>query len=560
MKKSSSLRKDKIISTSSSLENKEIKIKSYDTERVGFFNVATYFSEDIWDFFSEIHYVYKIYVKQIILEYLLNDNQVSTIQKYLMALRKIIRFLEDNHIYDCELITENTLNKFNEYINMILKTENERIRYRRLFSKLMTHIETDRGVDYSNLIKILSKNDTGLLKAQIEEGKTPSIPEEILDRIISCALLELYDDSLTVKEKKEACSVILLSQIGMRISELCLLKAYKKMKIDCFNGEKSISYLEFKSFKTAKDKKGIYTKSFLTDKAELAYSILEELTKSERERYKTGYIFVSSNLLPVGTATMTNWISRFIVRNADKIGLINKEYDGFKIFTKEYNEKHRKINKEYCQNLKENDFISIPKPHQFRVALCNKLIKEEGIEIGWVTEHMNHLSIEMTMHYIRETHGSEKTKNVTREVFKGIINKEFKLIGEEAELLVNKINEFISKNKYNIKENLDEIITALSGEIPIREKREGYCIKSAFGKKCKYNEFLCAFEMCPNHCTNYLFSDITYNRFKEHKKVIEYNMENNFIREANMEKNKLKRMASLYLIKELNELKDEINR
>lgn len=171
---------------------------------------------------------------------------------------------------------------------------------------------------------------------------------------------------------------------------------------------------------------------------------------------------------------------------------------------------------------------------------------------------MNHLTPEMTYHYFRKE--METNKEKSKIVLRGIILGDFKLIGEEAENLIKKIDEFIKNNNFNIKKDLDTIINELADAVPIREKIEGYCVKSSFGKVCKYNEFLCAFEICPNQCTNFLFSDISYRRYQDTIKIIKYNEKNGFIKEASVEKNKMKRWYETYFSKELIETKNEILR
>jgi REP element-mobilizing transposase RayT len=173
-------------------------------------------------------------------------------------------------------------------------------------------------------------------------------------------------------------------------------------------------------------------------------------------------------------------------------------------------------------------------------------------------EHMNHLSPEMTKHYIRKE--KIENKELSRKFFKGLIKKEYKAIGEQSEQLIEKINEFIEEGHFDIKKDIDEIVDYLAGEIPIREKALGFCIKSAFGKKCKYNELICAFDMCPNHITYFINADISYKRFKNQVKSIKYNEENNFIQEAKIEKGKLKRLIDRNLKYELEEFKEEIDK
>jgi len=558
-------------------DEKDKIISTLDIGRLPFFNVEIYFSDDIWKFgkydpqkgkekdeydFSTIHYAYKKYIKRFVLESKVNMKAISSIKKYLGYMKKISKNLCENYVYDCTLITLKCVKKYNELLDIDYKSENEKIHHRRLFIILLKYIETEKKVNYSELRKVLSVNNTALLKAQIESGKTANIPQNIYDGIISLCLKEMCSNKSNKKEIIEASSILLLSQVGMRIHELSLIKADKKKYVECFNSSKKVPYLEFLTMKTVRSRKHAkITKTFLTDKAELAYDTLERLTAEVREKHSSDYIFISENSPdsenPVGTATLRAWLARFIVRNSKELGVINTEYKDFRVFTMKNNEETKLIKKEYCNHLTINDFVSIPNPHQFRVAVCNELIRQ-GVEIGWIVQHMNHLTVEMTLHYQRSE--NEKDKELSKGVLEGVVTGEFNLIGEEAELITLKINEFIKENKYNVKTDLKKIIDELITKVPIREKREGFCIKSSFGKKCKYNEFMCAFDICPNICTVYFFADITYKRFKDKLKVIEYDKINNFVSEANIETSKLKKISKSFLIKELEELEREIEK
>ena len=523
-------------------------------------NVEIYFEDNLWDFkekyqgkngifdFEQIHYEFRKYIKSIVLSDKLATNQLTSIQKKFINYKDMIIFLEKNHVYDCSTISRQDIIRLNQFIKDKFSSENERIRNRNLFIRLLEKIEIDKDVDYKELKQILkSSNNTKLRKAQIEQGKTPNIDDKLFDNIISKAIQELDNRQLSDKEKIEACAILILSQTGMRISELSMLEANMTKEIQGALPNSEIKYLKFYSPKILK----WYNNIVLTDIGSLAYETLETLTEKKRKKLNTNYLFTSNGNEPYSTETMTNYLRRFISRNYRDLGVYNKLFDGCFILTKEINENRKIVNPLYLSDITYKDFISIPKPHQYRVAVCNKLISQ-GVELKWVMKHMGHLTEEMTEHYMR------KEKEDNDEVLKGIIKKDFKLIGEEAEDLINRIEEFIKEEEYNIKTDLDEIVDTLSKRVPIRAKKNGFCIKSAFGKKCKYNEFVCAFEICPNHCTSYIFADISYKRFKDNLKSIEYNEKNNFINEAKIEKKKLKRMAENYLIKELQEVKHEI--
>jgi len=275
----------------------------------------------------------------------------------------------------------------------------------------------------------------------------------------------------------------------------------------------------------------------MTSKAILAYETLEKLTYEERVNEGRINFFKYPDEKYTGNI-IRNGTYDFYIRNYVQLGLINNDSPGFRI--------------EQFPDF----FLGLPKPHQFRVAVCNELIRQ-GVDLGWVMQHMNHLTPEMTEYYIRN---DKEEIEISGNVLRDIVSGSYRLIGEEAEELMERINEFIEENEFNIQEDLDSIVTQLKGKIPIREKKEGFCIKSSFGRACKRNEFTCAFDMCNNFCTSYLFSDITYKRFKDLESTIKYNYENGFTKEAGIEEKKMKRLVTSRLIKEIEEVEYEINR
>ncbi|WP_102400999.1 tyrosine-type recombinase/integrase [Haloimpatiens massiliensis] len=539
--------------------------------KLPFFDCEIYFSDDTWDFglyfenngqtkniykFSKINEEYRDYVKEYILELIINKYKSTSINKYFYMIKRIVNFLIENKIYSCVAINKVVIDSFENFINESYKSELSRSHLRMIFRRLLSLIELDNNVDYSMYKKILNKNNIELIKAQNETGKTPQIPNDIFDNIIRCALKEIKNNNITNKNKMEACIVLLLTQVGMRIKELQFLEANKRKEISCFDGKTKISYLGFLTFKTTRrERGGVVTKSFLTELADLAYVTLEELTEEKRKLCNNNHIFIGKTADVINQSTIRRYERNFIVRNAKEIGVFNKKCDGSYIMTK--NSKKDWINyRKYLKNINDEDFIAIPNSHQFRVTVCNKLINE-GVQIGWVMEHMNHLSPEMTKHYIRKE--KVENKELSRKFFKGVLKKEFKAIGDQAEQLMEKINEYIEKGHFNIKVDIDDIADYLAGQIPIRERALGFCIKSAFGKKCKYNEVMCAFDMCPNHITCFINADISYKRFKNQVKSIKYNEENNFKQEAKIEKGKLRRLIDRNLKYELEELKVEID-
>lgn len=175
---------------------------------------------------------------------------------------------------------------------------------------------------------------------------------------------------------------------------------------------------------------------------------------------------------------------------------------------------------------------------------------------------MNHLESDMTLGYYRRTEKEKKEKEFAKDILGKVIKQDIKLIGKDRDILMNKINEFIEENNYNVKTDLDQIIESLANKIPIREKNFGYCIKSSFGRKCSIdgltNESYCAFGICPNHFITWQMIDITYTRFKRLQKTIDYNINNGFTAQASIECNKMKRVIEEALLLEIEDLQNEI--
>lgn len=521
-----------------------------------------YYGEDKWIYssdesysFKDVDYVYKDYVKDYVLIHKINGYSKATVNKYYIILKKITKFLTKNMILDGISITSETIDLFNQYIKKEYSSEGTRTHYRRIFKELLEKIEEKNGQDYTDLKKELSKNDRRLLKVEVERGKTPNIPKDIFYKIIDVATKEIEDDNIDFENKMEACYVLLLSQTGMRIGELALLESGKLHFYPVSDGTQ-VGYIDMWALKEEKYVSKTKSVCFMTSKAILAYQTLENLTYNERISEKR-ISFLRDPDKKSTSSKIRKYIYSFYTRNFESIGLLNNDSPGFR---KESFET-KKPSKLYIKNKNKlpkigTFFLGFPKPHQFRVAVCNELIRQ-AVDLGWVMQHMNHLTPEMTDHYIRN---EKEELDLSENILRDIVSGSYRLIGEEAEELMERINEFIEENEFNIQEDLEAIVKILKGKVPIRAKKEGFCIKSSFGRACKRNEFTCAFDMCNNFCTSYLFTDITYRRFKDLESTIKYNYENGFKREASMEEKKMKRLVASRLSKEIEETEYEIKR
>jgi len=149
--------------------------------------------------------------------------------------------------------------------------------------------------------------------------------------------------------------------------------------------------------------------------------------------------------------------------------------------------------------------------------------------------------------------------NQAKKILADIASKKFVLIGEDASSITTAIDLFIKENKFNIYEDLDKIAKELADKVPVRPRSEGYCIKSSFGRKCPVNEFACAMDECPNFCTSYHFSKISYEKYRNWLEAMTINQKSGFLHEADRQRVRLIKLIEKRLIPELLELRNEIN-
>ncbi len=572
--------KDNLYSMIDFNENSHLFLYDNEIIRLPVEGVDINFHCDIWDFssvdllerprnllfydFSSIYIQYKSNIKKIIFNYIINKKYTfSTIKEKFTKICYLVKFLEDKHIINPEMITYSVVK---DYIGSLNPNYNEETKnkYKYILEDLLKSIELkNNNIDFRDIYVFLAKTNTNIIRAQREKGKTENIPKDMFSMLITCAVNDIKNPESSSDEIRYACVVLLLSQIGMRIGELRIIEIGKKNTVEILNGIKA-AYLEFKTYKTIEgDGEFKWTKTYLTPYAELAYDALVELSKAYSGGNKPKYLFTnykSKEYTLYSKSIISNMILLFTAKHHNEISCINRENaqnEGLRVFEimKGWTVPHR-----YKLDLKEMDKLCSPTAHQFRVAVCNALIHDNGIQIDWVREHMNHLTFEMTEHYIRMKEEKKKDQEIAAKVLRGIVKKDIKLIGKEANVLHLRINEFIMENNFDVKTDVEAIVNELKQKVPIREKREGFCIKSSFGRKCPTNEYECAFDFCPNHCVFFGNIDITYNRFKDKQKIIAYNLENGFVTEAKAESNKLRRMVVNNLVPEIGELKHVVKK
>lgn len=423
------------------------------------------------------------------------------------------------------------------------------------------------NTDMSNILKRIDKALKKLLSLAIEctnKNKFANIPDAYFDKLLSTLISLMRNKNINNKTRGYAALIILMSQTGLRISQILSLKVDAISDTGISNLDNASHFLEYTIIKKDVHESGV---TVINQLGYEAYTFLEEVFKDKREKLKTDYLFCPPHLnaVPVSQSAFSSNLLRLIVEFGDDIGAVNTNEDYPELNTISIGEVKDRYNfsKEIFSGYSDDDIISLPTSHQFRVHLCTFLY-HKGVPLEFIQKYMNHLTEEMTDYYVRGKDSSKQDSEFADKVLKVIIGEDTKPLGSGSDDLVFKINEFIKNGKFKIAEDLDKVISILKGKIPIRQKTGGMCIKSAVGRECivdgQSDAIYCAYGVCPNHFHLYIMADITYNECANLIKIIEYNKTAGYLRQANKELNKLQSSINKSLRPEIDQLEDTITK
>lgn len=507
--------------------------------------------------FSIVSVSFQAFLKLIIYKkFFIHYLKPGTIKEsYFNQLVRFCKYLNLQGINTPSTITKSSVEKFMGTIGTGIN-ESTKLVYRRALISLFEEFENHNiQLDFKGIYKYLKTNDDELIKLERELGKTDLIPENYYKKMLELSLKEVRNPSLNLEYKEQAAIVLLLSQLGCRIGELRLLEIGKKETFIIKATDEKTTLLYLQTYKTVKSKEFVWTKSFLTKEGEEAYDFLSELALKKGSKE---HLFLNSR----GTnlyeqEKFRGLIFKFVLRNYKELKLYMESFDGLQsmnMININSNRTFYYLRKEYLSFVKD-DTVYYPLPHQFRVNVANELYRK-GIHLDWIREHMNHLSSDMTIHYLREIENKEKSVIIIKEFIQESLAIDEKV---ETSALYKKIDRFINANNYTISVDFEELIKIVKDKKPIREKSLGYCIKSGYGRACPQNLKIDITERTDTHIPSCEFLNLTYERFKNMNKVITYNDKNGFVLEKERETKRLKLLINNYLLPEINELKDEID-
>lgn len=534
------------------------------------------FFGDIWDFRefakstqSKHHYCY--YIKNYCLDlsdyyetalrfflfYAITDKGIkaSSIFGNFRDVRNILLDLQDYGVSNLRNLTVSDLEKVFDNPEWIYTTKTKKMFSLKYFLSIYSFLFEDI---YSKQISdYLSEIDREKIKAITATNKLPLLPTEIFKNLEKVLIRILNSEKYNETERMQAGLILIDMQTGLRPSELVNLKktSLEITKID----DKVVGTLTYPSAKSH-NKKDKFVSTIATP---LTIQIFEKL-KSFDPSNKCEYIGFRNDFVHFRLEGLNSILRKFCLENCIEIGLVNHKEP--KYFSNTVSLEHAcskmGTNRKIPEGLNPTDLISLPSFTQFRVYFASEW-RARGVDDRRISSMLGQ-SVEMWGYYVRGAGEIQEEKQKTDELLKEYIQGQTSLLGPRAKAFEDKINKFLEKNKFNVNTDVNIIIEQLSDEIEIRIKKGGFCIHSNKRRSCQYDaetdEYFCAYGCCPNHVHTYFSSPITYSKFLEAVKVVEYNRENGFLRQTEKELKKLKTIINLELIPELTDLELQLKK
>lgn len=497
----------------------------------------------------------------IFIEILQNKRKIQSTHTYFSELYDFFNFIESKGFYHIKDITDNIIKEFlsiREKVSIYELRNNKKV-----LKEFFIFQEINFKILLTNeRLSLLENTDISVYYACAEQSKTPNIPEDYFNKFLSATLKIIDNKEEEMFHRGVACIYVILSQTGLRIGECLDLEVGCLKEISIFNGEKKAYYIDYKTWKREKGN-NVYTweKTYVNELTKKAYDNLIDIYKEKREKLKSNYLFLGNhdNEIPLNSDRFDDLSRKYFLYLNQFFPTINVPKGTYKNIPTLSMEKRHFSKKKY-PNTKT---VTRPNTLQFRVHVCTELYNK-GVPLKYIEKFMSHLSSDMAGYYVRPNKKNpQEDMDFSLKTLEKIVSGENKILGSDSGL-IEKINEFIEKNHYNVEKDLKTICEKLATKIPIRQKTGGVCIKSSMLRECskdaKTNEFYCAYGVCKNIFHFYYMADVSYRQAKELCETITINKERGHMRQVQKELNMLYTITKNKLIPELDELKNMINK
>ncbi len=480
----------------------------------------------------------------VLLNFLNSDKKISSIFRYFIEIRSFLIYLYENSITKVESVMNNTIEAYMD-TKQSLSVKTRKMIYTAV-EDFFNFIKANYSYKLNFAFSIFNEKDQlqKILQKTKENNKTPSIPSEYFNKLLSILIKSMHDDTLEYKDRTIACIYIIISQTGLRISEVLSLETDSLNKIELKNLEATAYFLTHKVFKSpGKEQELISNEIFANQLTKEAFETLVSLRNGRSNRIGNNFIYLpNTKIIPATSTLARNHFHSFLYRYADFAKGETSPYPELKVI--------------------KNDGkpIIAPTSKQFRVHVSTELYYR-NVPLLYIKKYMSHLSEEMMGYYVRIKSNKQEDAEYSNNLLKSLVTNEINLLGNDSKQIQKNIENFIKEEQYNVEKDIDSIVDSLNGKFVIRAKRGGVCIKTSIrdcSKDARTNEMFCSYNICPNLFHMYYMVDISYEDFKLTQKTFKANKENGFKLQASKELNKLQFICKKRLLPELEDLKHKI--
>ncbi|EJT5930518.1 tyrosine-type recombinase/integrase [Clostridium perfringens] len=534
------------------------------------------FNDDTWNFnsyfenindpslrliFSDIPEEIKDYCKFFILHTIMNKTKIPTAyRRYANAKSVILSIINNTSHKSIFVITTDDIK--NEVINRNNSHSYNHSLYEsvyQLYYFLINNYKFELPIELET-IKKLGIKEKSLAKIEEENNKIPNIPSEYYNKILKTAINIMKDTSVKYNTRATACMLIILSQTGLRSSDLLALKTTQLFSKQLVKSNTVAHYIHYTAKKPSKNYNNmlefdIFSNALCTE----AFETLKQLRNNCIFSKDNDFLYIldktrnSKNEFPVSRSRFIKEYKKFMTEFLPIDCLI--EWEGIKPSLYPIKNNITKSTQ------KEN--IYVPESRQYRVHLCTELY-EKGVPLVYIQKYMSHLSEYMMGYYVRPKDTYQENIAYSEKVIREIVKDNVTPLGGSflGEDIKKNIQDFIKNNNFNVETDIDAIMKAIGDKVIIRGKTGGVCIKTSLmpcSKDARTNELLCSYNLCPNLFHFYYMIDISYLNFKTLQDTYNSSKSKGNTRASQKELNKLKDLLRRRLIPELDELEKEIN-
>ena len=387
------------------------------------------------------------------------------------------------------------------------------------------------------------------------EKKLPDIPKELYDAILNKAVEVMRNDRINYSDRSFACSLVMLTQLGMRLGDLLAIRTDQMKTITLKKTGKVARYIHYKARKPSKPHdKMLEFDIFCNDLCAEAFNILLEIREKSPLSYGNDYLYVpwytkkEDNILPAPNYRFNNLYKKFLYEYLPDYCM--SQWEGIRQSL-------------YYFTGEEAKRISVPDTRQYRVHICTALY-EHGVHLTYIQKYMGHLSEYMLGYYARPKNQFQENIEYSEKIIREIAADDLTPIhGSYGKEIKDYIQGKIEQSGLNVYNDISEIISKFGDRLIIRAKTGGFCIKTSIlpcSRDVRTNAVLCAYGSCPNLYSFYYMCDASYSDFKTIQNTYESNKNQGFTRAAEFELTKIKTLCRNRLLPELEQLDEVIQK